>query len=42
MHEYIWFLLLQEIDVIHLFAVKQFEVTSLCEMKLRCSWWSNK
>jgi len=25
-----------------LFAVKQFEVISLCEMKRRCSWWSNK
>jgi len=25
-----------------MFAVKQFEVISLCVMKLRCSWWSNK
>ena len=32
MYEYSWFLLLQEIDVILLFAVKQFEVISLSEM----------
>jgi hypothetical protein len=37
-----YLLLLQGIDVVHLFAVKQFEVISLCEMKLLCSWWSNK
>jgi len=30
-----------EIDAVRLFAVKQFEVMGLCEMKLLCSWRNN-
>ena len=37
MFEYSLFLLQKEIDVIRLFAGKQFEVISVCEMKLRLS-----
>jgi len=36
------FLILQETDIIRWSAGKQFEVISVCEMKLRCSWWFNK
>jgi len=36
-YEYSLFLLLKEIDVIHLFVGKQFEIISVCEMKLRWS-----
>jgi len=37
MFENNWFLLLQEIDIVQLFADKQFKVISLRAMKLRCS-----
>jgi len=37
MHEYSWFLLLQEIDVIYLIAGKKIEVINLREMKRQCS-----